>query len=299
MSLKSGGLEKFLKIGLLTGSLFLTDCTITETPEIIQPKIVNPSTLNRKNMNLLMKSVYKIKVETIIKETFSDLKDNHLGSIDSPKKNYGTCFAFGRDHGNDVIYFATAEHCLPDIDLNEEITYIGGLVKGRKKISKVNIYLVSERGEEIIIDELKEKARDKSSDVAILQGREARSFSYYPIFIGQKNIFPGQEVYSVGFPHNKKNWERQVTKGIISNVKPDSKISGGNNIIMTEAVLDYGMSGGPSFVIHDGMPMILGVNSRVYTDLKSKYGISSGLIDLIEREKLEYAIDVHNPDGGK
>ena len=68
---------------------------------------------------------------------------------------------------------------------------------------------------------------------------------------------------------------------------------------MTEAVLDYGMSGGPSFVIHDGMPMILGVNSRVYTDLKSKYGISSGLIDLIEREKLEYAIDVHNPDGGK
>ncbi len=285
-----------LRAGLITSGLFLSGCVATENPVISQPRIIAPNDLNKENLDQLLKSVYKIKVQSTVKETFLDLRANVLGSIDSQKVSYGSCFAFGKDQGRNMIYFATAEHCLPDREITEEKLYIGGLVRGVKEVSKVKIYIVSGNGEEMVLGELSEVARDDSSDLAILRGNEKNSFFYYSKFIDPLQSFPGQEVYSVGFPHNTQNWEKQLTKGIITNVNPASKISGGNKIMMTEAVLDYGMSGGPSFIIHDGNPEILGVNSKIYTNLKNKFGISSGLVELIEKEKLSYLIEIHRSE---
>ena len=99
--------------------------------------------------------------------------------------------------------------------------------------------------------------KDNKADLALLKINEAPSL--YPILLARTDdIKVGQSVIAIGSPYGYRN---SVTKGIISGLKREIKLSKYNkmvNLIQTDAALNPGNSGGP--LINDKGEMI-GINT--------------------------------------
>lgn len=253
------------------------------------------------DLEKILKSTYKLRrtVDYIDGVEFSgvNLKFNKVRLV-----SYGSIFAFARDEN--TTYFGTAAHCLYT-SLDQELTsYFGGFVTSGKSVLKVSISLIDySHGEEKEIAHLNEFAQDTVSDTAILTclDLDPEKFPIYNLFLDRDLLKQGDEVYSVGFAHSIINgrscsWGKQLTRGIISAVDfKDSQI-GNEDLIFSEAALDSGMSGGPCFQVENNDPQIIGVNSGCYLNLRKKFGISTGLLKLIERKGLSKLIVANKKD---
>lgn len=264
------------------------------TPEKIdsEHKLVEVS-VEHNNLEKIINATYKLRQDSVYSETFLDKNNNVLGVKYQRTVTFGSAFAFGRD--NDKVYFATAEHCLPREPTEKEQIYFDGFVRKRSALFKTQLMLVNYTKEkEEVIGVLKEVARDEDADCAILEGVEMpmKKFDIYSSFTDPSSLKLGQFIYSVGFPHgNGFSWGRHVTHGIISSFDVAQLPFKSKGTIFTEAVLDPGMSGGPTCIIENEKLLIAGVNVRLYPTLHSKFGVSLGLLDLIKKNKLEHLIN--------
>ncbi len=276
---------------LLGGALALgSGCYL---PEKAEPKLPIEVSAEHSNLERIINATYKLRQGSVYSETFVDKDDKVLGVKYVKRIIFGSAFAFGRD--KEKVYFATAEHCLSQEPNEREEIFFDGFVKKKLALHKTQLMLVKyTKEDEEIVAILKEVARDKELDCAILMGTEQnqREFNVYSSFTDPSTLKLGQFIYSIGFPHgNGFSWGRHITHGIISSFDVDQLPFKSKGTIFTEAALDPGMSGGPSCVMENENVLIAGVNVRLYPSLQSKFGVSLGLRDLIKKNGLEHLIN--------
>ncbi len=255
---------------------------------------------NQNNIDNLINSTYKLRQDSSYIETITDGENRILLKKYHEEKHFGSLFAFGRD--SNKTYFATAEHCLAQQPKIKEKEHLDGLVKSNFALEKTTLNIIRyNKNEEEILGELKEIVRSEEYDSAILMctDLDPKKFPVYSRFIEPKLLKQGQFIYSIGFPHNSVSWGKQLNQGIISSLDTEQLPFDKKKVIFTEATLDHGMSGGPSYILIDRDPYVVGVNSGIFGNLRNKYGVASGLLDLIKKNKMDKFITIYESEKTK
>jgi hypothetical protein len=322
-------MRNFLGLAALTTSLYLSAASC-QLQSAIAPKPREYQTTRFENassgdseekevqdLDSIIEATYRLKGEVTLKETLMTKDGTVIGERYNHMVAYCSTFNFARE--DKKSYFGSAAHCMFNFTPQRN-EYFDGLVIGNVTLESYDIYVTrylrkekkdEDNGltsgpdfEEIKLAKLALLDKDNDLDASILVAEDLseRQFKPHNLLVHRNKLKIGLDLYSLGFPHKiiktpffTLNYSdgKNITKGIIRSVGEDSSspsLLPGH--IGTQAPLDKGMSGGPSVVIFNGEAYIAGLNTRIYTDSNEKYGISTGLTDLVERNKLTHLVKI-------
>jgi len=171
---------------------------------------------------------------------YTDIKDGYYEKNfkDSAPKSVGSGFIY-----NDEGYVVTNNHVIEDTD------EIFVTLKGSKTKFTANVVGV-----------------DKKTDLAVLKINIKVDLPH-AVFDTTNSYRIGDQVIVAGNPFNLGI---SVSKGIISAVNRDIKISAFDNFIQTDAAINKGNSGGPMFDLEGN---VIGITSAIYSPDGGNVGI--------------------------